>query len=163
MEQPLSALAVLARRLEAGEVVHRPDVSGLGHDTFVRETLGLRFDEFARDRIVGHLEPGPQHWQNAGIVHGGVWCAVVETLASWGAALRVATAGREVVGVSNRTEFLRPHRTGRIDAVASLVDEVGHLQWWDVVLTRARDGEPVARGSVRLQQLRARAGATAAG
>lgn len=142
----------LVDRLSAGETIRSPDVEGFGHDRFVRETLGLVFDEFAPGRVAGHLETGPQHWQNAGIVHGGIWCSVVETLASWGAALHASPPGSPVVGVSNNTQFLRPHRDGRVEAVATSVD-LGDQQLWDVVLTRASDGKEVARGTVRLQQL----------
>jgi 1,4-dihydroxy-2-naphthoyl-CoA hydrolase len=143
-------LAELSARLAAGEVVRSPDVRALPHDRFVRESLGLVFDEFARHRVVAHLVPGPQHHQALGTVHGGVWSAVIETLASWGAALHAVPVGSPTVGVSNSTEVFRPHREGRIDAVAT----PGHLepdwQLWDVVLTRASDHAPVARGTVRL-------------
>jgi 1,4-dihydroxy-2-naphthoyl-CoA hydrolase len=153
MEQQGGGLVDLAVRIADGEVIRAPRVEGLGHDRFVREALGIDFDEFSRGRIVAHLEAGPQHWQHAGIVHGGVWCSVVETLASWGAALHAAPPGSEVVGVSNSTAFLRPHREGRVDAVATPVDLTGSQQLWDVVITRAADGKQLARGSVRLQQL----------
>lgn len=143
----------LAGRVAAGEVIGSPDVEGLGHDRFVRDTLGIVFDEFSRARIVAHLEPGPQHWQNAGIVHGGIWCSVVETLASWGATLHASPPGSPVVGVGNNTQFLRQHREGRVDAVATPVDLGARQQLWEVVLTRASDGKQVALGSVRLLQL----------
>jgi acyl-coenzyme A thioesterase PaaI-like protein len=62
--------------------------------------------------------------------------------------------GSPVVGVSNNTQFLRPHREGRVDAVATPFDLGARQQLWEVVLTRATDGKQLARGSVRgLQQL----------
>lgn len=146
-------LVQLATRVAGGEVIRTPRPWGLGHDHFVRETLGIVFDEFAPHRVVAHLETGSDLWQNAGIVHGGVWCSVIETLASWGAALHAVPPGSGVVGISNSTEFLRPHREGRVDAVGSLVDLSASLQLWDVVLTRASDGKTLALGSVRLQQV----------
>jgi uncharacterized protein (TIGR00369 family) len=155
MDEIDSRLADLAGRVTSGETVTSPDVSGMGHDRFVRMSLGLVIDLVADGRVDGHLEAGPHLWQNAGIVHGGVWCAVVETLASWGAALRVTGRGRRVVGVSNRTDFVRPHQRGRVDARAVLVDEVAQQQLWDVVVSRATDGAVVARGTVRLQELAA--------
>jgi 1,4-dihydroxy-2-naphthoyl-CoA hydrolase len=82
-----------------------------------------------------------------------VWCSVVETVASIAGALRVAGEGRLTVGVSNITDFLRSHREGRVDAVATPI-HVGRLQQlWQVELTRASDGKPVARGQVRLQNI----------
>ncbi|WP_052665997.1 PaaI family thioesterase [Nitriliruptor alkaliphilus] len=155
--------AELAGRLAAGEVIRSPDVAGFGHDRSVRDRLGIVFDEFARARIVGHLETGPQHWQDAGIVHGGTWCSLVETLAAWGAALHASPPGSPVVAVSNNAQFVRPHGRGRVDAVATPVDLGDRAQLWEVVIARASDGKEVARGTIRFQQLEPAvpAGATA--
>lgn len=153
MDDAIGRLLALGPRLAAGEVLRPSARDDYGHDTFVREHVGLVIDELAWTHVTGHLDAGPQHWQYAGIVHGGVWAAVVETLASWGAAIRAAAEGATVVGVSNTTNFLRPHREGRVEAVATPVDVHGLQQVWDVRLTRATDGKPVAIGTVRLQQL----------
>jgi uncharacterized protein (TIGR00369 family) len=58
-----------------------------------------------------------------------------------------------VVGVSNLTDFLRPHREGRVDAIASPVFVGRTQQLWAVEISRASDGKLVARGQVRLQNL----------
>lgn len=153
MKLDATAIGALADRLGNGEVVTGDEVDWLGLDSFVTGLVGLVWDSFARDRVTAHLEVGPQHHQIHGIVHGGVWCAVIETMASVAAALQVVSAERLVVGVSNSTDFLRPFREGRVDAVAEPVHVGRSQQLWQVVITRSDDGKPVARGQVRLQNL----------
>jgi 1,4-dihydroxy-2-naphthoyl-CoA hydrolase len=149
------AMEQLARRLRAGETIQASELEGLEFDgdTFSRQAIGLRWETFALDRVTASVECGEQHHQPYGIVHGGVWCAVVESLASIAGALHAAVSGDVVVGVSNATDFIRAHRTGRVDAVAEPVHVGRTQQLWQVTIRRASDGKVVARGQVRLQQL----------
>ncbi len=153
VELDLEAVGALGERLADGEVVGGDEVGWLALDRFVVGSLGVVWDTFALDRVTAHLEAGPQHHQVHGIVHGGVWCAVVETMASVAAALRAMPQGRIVVGVSNATDFLRAHREGRVDATAEPVHVGRSQQLWQVVIERASDGKVVARGQVRLQNI----------
>jgi 1,4-dihydroxy-2-naphthoyl-CoA hydrolase len=148
-------LTAVGERLRSGETLDPADLGlfAFDDDVFGTATLGLAWDGLALDRVTAHLDCDERHHQPYGIVHGGVWCAVVESLASVGAALRAVAAGGVVVGVSNSTDFLRAHRTGRVDAVAEPLHVGRTQQLWQVVLTRADDGKVVARGQVRLQQL----------
>lgn len=127
--------------------VQRQDAGG-----FVR-ALGLEITEVTADGVVGQLEPGPQHHQPFGIVHGGVYAAIVETLASFGAAASVADRGELVVGVNNTTDFLRAHRTGRLVARAVPIHQGRTQQLWQVEIARQADSKLVARGQVRLAVL----------
>jgi acyl-coenzyme A thioesterase PaaI-like protein len=43
--------------------------------------------------------------------------------------------------------------TGRVDVVAEALFQGRTQQLWDVVITRADDGKPVARGQIRLQNV----------
>jgi 1,4-dihydroxy-2-naphthoyl-CoA hydrolase len=141
----------LLDRLKDGEVVHASELRVLDGDRFASQELGIRLEDLSLERITATLDTGPRHHQPYGIVHGGVWCSVIETLASVGAALHAAADGRAVVGVSNSTDFLRAHREGTVHATATPV-HVGRSQHlWQVVIVRASDGKPVARGQVRLQ------------
>src|SRR5207249_4323167 len=112
--------------------------------------LGLEFDDLGPTRVVGHFDCGPAHHQPWGVVHGGVCTSVVETAATTGAYLAVSDRGQVAVGITNTTHFLRPEREGRLDLVATAVHQGRSTQLWDVEITRAGDGRPVARGSVRL-------------
>lgn len=147
-----SMTGVLAR-LRAGASIEASELEGLfafENDGFGTATLGLVWDQISLEAAHAHLEIDDRHHQPYGIVHGGVWCSVVESLASVAAALQVADSGRFVVGVSNSTDFLRSHRQGRIDAVATPIHVGRSQQLWQVVLSRASDGAVVARGQVRL-------------
>lgn len=128
------------------------EVPAAARSAFV-EHLGIAFDDVERGRVRAHLIADERHHQPYGIVHGGVYAAVVETLASIAAALEVWDDGQVVVGVSNQTDFLRAHRDGRLDAVAEAVHVGRSQQLWQVSITRANDGKTVARGQVRLQNL----------
>ena len=150
------ALPAVLGRLDAGETLTADEVGPVfpvERDGFGSGTLGLRWDTLARDRVTAHLEVDDRHHQPYGIVHGGVWCSVIESLASIGAALRVASAGKIVVGVSNSTDFIRAHRGGRVDAVGTPVHAGRTQQLWLVELTSAASGKLVARGQVRLQHV----------
>jgi 1,4-dihydroxy-2-naphthoyl-CoA hydrolase len=113
--------------------------------------LGLRFDEVSGDRVVLSLDLRPELLQPYGIVHGGVWCSVVETAASVAATRWYGEKGR-VVGVSNHTDFLRAIGEGTVTAVASPIHRGRMQQLWLVEITQG-DGRLVARGQVRIQNL----------
>lgn len=116
--------------------------------------LGLRFEEVGPDLVVATFDVGPDHHQPWGIVHGGVFTAVIETVASTGAYLAVKDRGQLAVGVTNITDFLRPFREGELRAVGEPIQQGKTQQLWQVVISR-EDGESVARGQVRLQNIEA--------
>ncbi len=122
------------------------DVSG----PFV-EHLGLEMSEADGDHVVGTWEALPKLHQPYGIVHGGVHCSVVETLASVGAALWFGARGK-VVGVSNSTDFFRAVTEGTLTSTATPLHRGRSQQVW-IVETRDSDDRLVSRGQVRLQNL----------
>jgi 1,4-dihydroxy-2-naphthoyl-CoA hydrolase len=109
--------------------------------------------EVSGSRVAGHVELGPDHHTPWGVVHGGVYCTVVESAASIGASAAVTERGQFAVGVNNNTDFLRPMTTGRVDVLAEPLQQGRTLQLWLVTLSRADDGKAVARGQVRLQNV----------
>jgi 1,4-dihydroxy-2-naphthoyl-CoA hydrolase len=116
--------------------------------------IGLEIVEATVDRVVGSLDVNDRHKQPYGIVHGGVYCSIVETLASIGAALWALERGiPAVVGVSNATDFLRSVREGSVTGVATPVHRGRTQQLWQVEISRAGDAKPVARGQVRLHHV----------
>lgn len=129
-----------------------PAVNLSAASAFVAAT---RFQVAAADgsRVTGSVELGPDQHTPWGVVHGGVYCSVVESAASIGASLAVRERGHFAVGVNNNTDFVRPMTAGRIDVVAEPVQQGRTLQLWQVQLTRADDGKLVARGQVRLQNV----------
>ena len=63
--------------------------------------------------------------------------------------------GQRAVGVANATDFLRPHRSGRLEVVAVPVHQGRTQQLWQVDIRRPGDDKLVARGQVRLQNVEA--------
>ena len=81
-------------------------------------TIGFAVDESDEiGRCTGHLPVRPEVCQPMGIVHGGVYAAIAETLASMGTALAVRPDGRVPLGMSNNTSFLRPVSEGTVYGV----------------------------------------------
>lgn len=119
------------------------------------QALGLVWDEVTPEVVHAHVDIDRRHHQPYGIVHGGAWASIVESVASHGAARAVmGTEGiAGVVGTSNLTDFLRSHSEGRVDAVGRPVFVGRNQQLWTVEITRASDGKLVSRGQVRFQNL----------
>jgi uncharacterized protein (TIGR00369 family) len=73
--------------------------------------------------------------QPAGLVHGGVYASISESIASLGTALGVGSLGKVATGLSNQTSFLRPITEGTIHAVATRKHR-GRTTWvWEVEIT----------------------------
>src|SRR5919199_2769435 len=126
-----------------------------GESAFMR-ILGLSFEEIGPEQVTASFETGPDHHQPWGLVHGGVFTAVIETVATTGAYQAVKDRGQLAVGVNNVTDFMRPHQQGRLDVVAEPLQQTKTQQLWQAVITR-EDGKTVARGQVRLQNIAAEA------
>ena len=70
-----------------------------------------------------------------GLVHGGVYAAVAESMASLGTAMAVLAENRIAMGLSNQTSFLRPMTAGTIHAEA-LAKHRGRTTWvWEVEMS----------------------------
>lgn len=115
--------------------------------------LGLRFTELTPDGARAQLEVTPKLLQPMGLVHGGVYCSMVESMASVSAYTWLATqGGGEVVGVNNNTDFLRSISSGTVYGATEPIHRGRRQQLWLVTITDDRD-RVVARGQVRLQNL----------
>jgi 1,4-dihydroxy-2-naphthoyl-CoA hydrolase len=128
-----------------------PDIDLTVASPFV---AAIKFDvaEATGSRVTGHVELGPDQHTPWGVVHGGVYCSVVESAASIGASTAVREHGQFAVGVNNNTDFIRSMTAGRLDVVAEPIQQGRTQQLWQVLLTR-EDGKLVARGQVRLQNV----------
>jgi uncharacterized protein (TIGR00369 family) len=130
------------------EQLDRMFTSGLG---VLGRSIGLTLDELTDDRLTVSWTVTPDVHQPNGILHGGVHCWIVETVASVGGGRWFGDRG-VVVGVSNQTDFFRAVREGRLTSVGTPVHRGRSQQLWDVE-TRDEGGRLVARGQVRLQNL----------
>ena|SRR5215210_4598883 len=117
------------------------------------ELLDIQFDELTATRVSGSAAADERHHQPWGIVHGGLYTTLIETYATTGAFEAVKDHGQQAVGVSNATDFLRPHRSGRLGVVAVPIQQGRTQQLWQVEIRRPEDDKLVARGQVRLQNI----------
>jgi len=121
--------------------------------------LGLRFTRVTRDELVAEVPVGPHLTQPYGLVHGGVYASIVETLASAGAAIDAMASGKGSVGLENTTSFVRAVRDGTLVATGTPVHRGRSSQVWQVEIRS--DGKLAATGRVRTLTLAA--GASVAG
>jgi len=122
--------------------------------------VGLVFDKVTVDEVIAHVPVTPQLTQPYGLVHGGVYATIVETLASSGAALSAMARGQTTVGLENSTSFLRAMRSGTLIGTARPLHRGRTTQVWEVAIT-GDDGKLAATGRVRMLCLEA--GAAVAG
>jgi len=122
--------------------------------------LGLTFTRVTSDEIECEVPVGRHLTQPYGLVHGGVHAAIIETLASVGAALFALPKGQTAVGLENTTSFLRAVRSGKLVGIARPLHRGHTTQVWEVEV-RGDDGKLAATGRVRMLCLEA--GAKVAG
>ncbi|MHB8667810.1 MAG: PaaI family thioesterase [Burkholderiales bacterium] len=115
---------------------------------WVRE-MGIVILTATPEEVSCEWEVSEKHLQGYGIVHGGVHCGVIETLASVGAAAVAHPRGQRIVGLENSTSFIRAVRSGKLHALARPVTRGRSSQVWEVWI---RDEKEllVAQGRVRL-------------
>lgn len=115
-------------------------------------SMGVQFVRATADEVVAQVQVGTVHLQAYGIVHGGLYSGLIETVASVGAALYAMKSGQSVVGVENHTSFLRAVREGLLRATAFPLMRGRRTQAWEATITDS-DGRTVASGRVRLLSL----------
>jgi uncharacterized protein (TIGR00369 family) len=96
---------------------------------------GLVFTELSDELVRGEVVVRDELKQPAGLVHGGVFAAIAESLASIGTAFVVMKDGKHAMGLSNQTSFLRPITEGTIHAAAHRKHR-GRTTWvWEVEMS----------------------------
>ncbi|MFE0748229.1 PaaI family thioesterase [Gordonia sp. NPDC058843] len=116
--------------------------------------LGLQIVEAGPDRIIATMEITASHHQPFGIVHGGVYCAIGESVASMSGFLWLQDSGigGTAVGVNNNTDFLRSVSTGTVTATSTPIHRGRRQQLWAVDMVD-QDGVLLAKTQVRLQNI----------
>jgi uncharacterized protein (TIGR00369 family) len=93
---------------------------------------GLEFLSCDEQQVTAQVQVREELKQPAGLVHGGVYAAIAESMASLATALAVMGEGNTAMGLSNSTSFLRPITEGVIHARATRLHR-GRTTWvWDV-------------------------------
>jgi uncharacterized protein (TIGR00369 family) len=111
--------------------------------------LGIRLLKVEAGEVRAELPVSAHHHQPWGIVHGGVYCAFIETVCSVGAQVTLTPGSGFVVGVDNHTSFLKATRSGTLRALARPLAVGGRTQLWEANVENEQ-GELVATGRVRL-------------
>jgi uncharacterized protein (TIGR00369 family) len=111
--------------------------------------MGITILTATPDEVTCEFEVTDKHHQGFGIVHGGVHCGVIETLASIGAALVAMPRGQRVVGLENSTSFIRAVSSGRLHAAAKPLTRGRTSQVWEAAVYDDQE-RLVATGRVRL-------------
>jgi 1,4-dihydroxy-2-naphthoyl-CoA hydrolase len=114
------------------------------------QAMGVTITLATPDEVRAEMTVGPEHLQGYGIVHGGVHCGLIESLASIGAALFALPRGQSVVGLENNTSFVRAVRAGaKLHAVSTPITRGRRTQVWEARVLDEED-QIVATGRVRL-------------
>jgi uncharacterized protein (TIGR00369 family) len=111
--------------------------------------LGLTFTRASIEEVACEVPVGPHLVQPYGLVHGGVYASIIETLASVGAALVGMQRQQTTVGLENTTSFLRAVRSGTLTGIARPLHRGRTTQVWEVEV-RGEDGKIAATGRVRM-------------
>ena len=125
--------------------------------TTLEEALGLELVELHEDRATGRFAVTDSVKQHLGVVHGGVYASLAESLASHATHVVVSKDGNAAMGLSNATNFLRPVAEGDVHGEATCLHR-GRTTWvWDVRLTD-REGRLCAVSRVTVAVRPARSG-----
>jgi uncharacterized protein (TIGR00369 family) len=96
---------------------------------------GLEMLEIGETVARARVEVTDQLKQPMGLVHGGVYAAIAESLASLATWAGVAADGKVATGLANQTSFLRPITSGTIQATATR-KHAGRTTWvWEVEMS----------------------------
>jgi 1,4-dihydroxy-2-naphthoyl-CoA hydrolase len=97
--------------------------------------IGLEVTEATETTVRGRVAVRDELKQPAGLVHGGVYASIAESIASLGTFFVVNRDGKFAVGLANQTSFMRPITEGTIHALAT-VRHRGRTTWvWDVEIS----------------------------
>jgi len=96
---------------------------------------GLTVVEATDERVVATVPVRDAVKQPMGLVHGGVFASIAESITSMATAQGVIPDGNMAQGLSNQTSFLRPILEGTIRATA-IRRHRGRTTWvWEVEIT----------------------------
>jgi uncharacterized protein (TIGR00369 family) len=93
---------------------------------------GLELLAFSDTEVRAQVTVREEVKQPAGLLHGGVYASMAESMASLATAVAVSGQGEMAMGLSNSTSFMRPITEGVVHAHATRIHR-GRTTWvWDV-------------------------------
>lgn len=111
--------------------------------------IGLQYKEFGPEKMVATIEVGPHLHQPAGLVNGGVFCSIGESMGSFAGYL---AAGAPVVGMNNNTDLIRSVQSGVVEAEATPIHVGSRTQIWKIEMRH--DGKLAAVTTLRTMVMR---------
>jgi len=119
--------------------VGQPETTPSGFD----EEIGVEWLSLDPDEARARIAVEPRHLQPFGVVHGGVFASLAESLTSAATYGAVREEGMVAMGQANDTTFMRPITEGHVNARATPRHR-GRTTWvWDIEMTDD-DGRPCA-------------------
>jgi 1,4-dihydroxy-2-naphthoyl-CoA hydrolase len=110
------------------------DAEDSGRDA-LGELIGIEHLDAGEGEARARVAVADRILQPYGLVHGGVYPVLAETICSKATHEAVAAEGKVAVGQSNRVTFLRPISAGHVNAVARARHR-GRSSWvWQVEIT----------------------------
>lgn len=96
---------------------------------------GLQIQDMSEEEVTASVPVRDEVKQPMGLVHGGLFASIAESITSFATATAVAKDGKQAMGLSNSTSFLRPITEGTVHATARRLHR-GRTTWvWDVEIT----------------------------
>jgi uncharacterized protein (TIGR00369 family) len=107
---------------------------------------GLEYENLGDDEVRAHVSVDGRHLQPIGFVHGGVYAAMAESVASVGT--WHANQDKTVAGLSNHTSYLRPAFAGDTVTAVAVPRHRGRTTWvWEVEIV-TQEGKTAALSRV---------------
>jgi 1,4-dihydroxy-2-naphthoyl-CoA hydrolase len=100
---------------------------------------GLEFLELSDTAVRARVQVRDELRQPVGLLHGGVYASLAESITSIATAAVVVPEGNMAMGLANNTNFLRPITEGAVHAFATCLHR-GRTTWvWDVRMSDDAD------------------------
>ncbi len=129
--------------------VAEAELAGYPGEGTLDDVLGFELLEANGDRCLARCPVERRVQQPFGLVHGGTYAALAETMVSWATVIAVRPDGNLAVGQANSTTFMRPVTSGHVNAEGTPRHR-GRTTWvWDVEFTDD-DGRVCALSRVTL-------------
>ena len=96
---------------------------------------GLEVESVTDDEARASVAVRAEVKQPMGLVNGGLYATMAESLASMATAMAVVGDGKQAMGLSNATSFMRPILEGTVHARARRIHKGRTTGIWDVEIT----------------------------
>ncbi len=114
------------------------------------ESLGIKFTEANSNCVCGEMPVDERTLQPFGILHGGAFMALAETLGSAGSIIGVDTNKHQVFGIEMKGNYIRSIKSGTVYGKATPIHKGKNTQLWNVDMT---DGDGNLLATCRITNL----------